>query len=114
MAKFLVQLLHLEDSHTWMVAKDHVDVGGEGGGEVGEARAEDEVIKLEVHHQGSLHPEANQVVPHREGEESEGTQTVAASLRTSRMSPLLRCKPTSSSILVMCTGCLMHPTVTPS
>ena len=101
MAKFLVQLLHLEDSHTWMVAKDHVDVGGEGGGEVGEARAEDEVIKLEVHHQGSLHPEANQVVPHREGEESEGTQTVAASLRTSRMSPLLKwlhsCTPQAAS-----------------
>ena len=96
MAKFLVQLLHLEDSHKWMVAKDHVDVGGEGGGEVvearavGEARAEGEVIKPEVHHQAGLHPEANQVVLHHEGEEDEedeGTQTVATSLRTSRVSP---------------------------
>ena len=92
MAKFLVQLLHLEDSHKWMVAKDHVDVGGEGGGEavearvVGEARAEGEVINPEVHHQASLHQEASQVVLHHEGEEDEegeGTQTVATALRTS-------------------------------
>ena len=104
MAKFLVQLLHLEDSHKWMGAKDHVDEGGEGGGEadearvvgearalgearvVGEARAEGEVINPEVHHQASLHQEANQVVLHHEGEEDEegeGTQTVATTLRTS-------------------------------
>ena len=95
MAKFRVQLFHLEDSHKWMVAKDHVDVGGEGGGEVGEvgearalgeARAEGEVINPEVHHQASLHQEASQVVLHHEGEEDEegeGTQTVATALRTS-------------------------------
>ena len=95
MAKFLVQLFHLEDSHKRMLARDHVDVGGEGGGEVGEvdearalgeARAEGEVINPEVHHQASLHQEANQVVLHHEGEEDEegeGTQTVATTLRTS-------------------------------
>ena len=92
MAKFLAQLLHLEDSHKWMVAKDSVDEGGEGGGVagearvVGEARAEGEVTNPEVHHQAGLHPEASQVVLHHEGEEDEegeGTQTVATTLRTS-------------------------------
>ena len=98
MAKFLAQPLHLEDTHKWMVAKDSVDEGEEGGDVVGEvrvvgeaklvdeARAEGEVINPEVHHQASLHQEANQVVLHHEGEEDEGgegTQTVATTLRTS-------------------------------
>ena len=102
MAKFLAQLLHLEDTHKWMVAKDSVYEGGEGGDVVGEvrvvgeaklvdeARAEGEVTNPEVHHQVNLLLEANQAVLHHEGEEDEegeGTPTVATSLRTSRVSP---------------------------
>ena len=111
MAKSLAQLLHLEDSHKWMVARDSVDEGGEGGGVAGEARVvdeartlgvadkaktegevtnfsmrtEDEVTNLEVHHQASLLQEASQAVLHREGgeaQEGEGTQTVAITLKT--------------------------------
>ena len=110
MAKSLAQLLHLEDSHKWMLVKDSVDEGGEGGGVAGEARVvdearmlgeakaktegevtnfsmrtEDEVTNLEVHHQASLLQEASQAVLHREGEEAqegEGTQTAAITLKT--------------------------------
>ena len=103
MAKSLAQLLHLEDSHKWMVARDSVDEGGEGGGVAGEARvvdearalgeaklvdkatAEGEVTNPEVHHQASLLQEASQAVLHREGEEAqegEGTQTAAITLKT--------------------------------
>ena len=100
MAKSLAQLLHLEDTHKWMLVKDSVDEGGEGGGVAGEARVvdearalgeaklvdkaktegevtnfsmrtEDEVTNLEVHHQASLLQEASQAVLHREGEEAQ-------------------------------------------
>ena len=114
MAKFLVQLFHLEDSHKRMLARDRVDVGGEGGGEVGEvdearalgeARAEGEVTNPEVHHQASLLQEASQAVLHHEGEEAqegEATQTVATSSKTFIVSPQPRWWPTSSNILVTC------------
>ena len=117
MAKSLAQLLHLEDSHKWMVAKDHVDEGGEGGGVAGEARAlgeaklvdearaEGEVTNPEVHHQASLLQEASQAVLHHEGEEheeGEATQTEASPLRTFRVSPQPRWWPTSNNILAMC------------
>ena len=45
-AKSLAQLLHLEDTHKWMLVKDSVDEGGEGGGVAGEARALDEARAL--------------------------------------------------------------------
>ena len=141
MPKFLAQLLHLEDSHKWMVAKDSVDEGGEGGGVAGEARAlgeaklvdedrvlgeaklldearaEGEVTNPGLHHQASLLQEASQAVLHHVGEEHEeveATQTVAAALRTFRVSPQPRWWPTSSNILVTCAWCSTARTVTPS
>ena len=126
MAKFLAQLLHLEDS---MVAKDNVDEGGEGGGEarvVDEARVVGEAtipevhhqagLPQEVHHQAGLPQEASQVVLHHEGEgdeEGEGTQTAVASSRTSRVSPQPRWWPTSSSTLDTCVWCSTARTVKP-
>ena len=125
MAKFLAQLLHLEDSHECMVAKDNVDEGGEGGGEarvvdearaLGEARVVGEATIPEVHHQAGLPQEASQVVLHHEGEgdeEGEGTQTAVASSRTSRVSPQPRWWPTSSSTLDTCVWCSTARTVKP-
>ena len=128
MAKFLAQLLHLEDTHKWMVAKDSVDEGGEGGDVVGEvrvvgeaklvdeARAEGEVTNPEVHHQANLLQEASQAVLHHEGEEDEegeATQTVATSSKTFRVSPQPRWWPTSSNILVTCAWSSTARTVKP-
>ena len=129
MAKSLARLLQLEDSHKWMLAKNTVDEGGEGGGVAGEARAlseaklvdEDRVLgeaklldearaEVEVtnpglHHQASLLQEASQAVLHHVGEEHEegkATQTEATSLKTYRVSPQPRWWPTSNNILAMC------------
>lgn len=128
-AKSLAQLLHLEDTHKWMLVKDSVDEGGEGGGVAGEARVvdearmlgeakaktegevtnfsmrtEDEVTNLEVHHQASLLQEASQAVLHHveeEHEELEATQMAGTTLRTFRVSPQPRWWPTSNNILAM-------------
>ena len=106
-AKSLAQLLHLEDTHKWMLVKDSVDGGGEGGGVADEARALDvaralvdegrvlgvadqaraevEVTNPGLHHQASLPQEASQGVLHHVEEEhveGEATQTVATSLKT--------------------------------
>ena len=126
-AKSLAQLLHLEDTHKWMLVKDSVDEGGEGGGVADEARALDEArvlvdvgrvlgvadqARAEVeatnpglHHQASLLQEASQAVLHHVGEEHEeveATQTAGTSLRTFRVSPQPRWWPTSNNILAMC------------
>ncbi len=127
MAKSLAQLLQLEDSHKWLLAKNTVDEGEEGGGVACEARALDETRALVdedrvlgvadqaraeveatnpgLHHQASLLQEASQAVLHHVGEEHEeveATLTEASPLRTFRVSPQPRWWPTSNNILAMC------------
>ena len=134
MAKSLAHLLQLEGSHKWLLAKNTVDEGEEGGGVacearaldedrvlgeaklLGEARAEVEVNNPGLHHQASLLQEASQADLHHVGEEheeGEATQTEASPLRTFKVSPQPRWWPTSSNILVTCAWSSTARTVKP-